>query len=869
MNPLKFVSIFFLTIVLFSHPGSISAQTPSLSANDLSQIKVDELSDEQIQSFARQAENSGMTQQQFEVIARQRGLPPSEISKLRQRMQELGSETDSRQNVDDLNTSNLDQRPPDLSMFDDLLLPDSVQKAQLKIFGMDLFKNANLSFEPSLNLATPKNYQIGPGDEVVIDVWGASEQTYQEILSPDGYIRIPNLGPLYLSGLSVEEATSRAKSRLSKIYAGLVSRDGQPPNTYVQLTLGNLRSIKVNVVGEVVNPGSYNLSSLSTIFNALYFTGGPTENGSLRKIDLYRNGVKKSTLDVYDYIVNGAQEQNIILQDQDVIIVKPYQERITIKGEVKRPGIFESIGEESLGKMIEYAGGFSENAYYSFLSLSRNTGSGKTIITVNSTDYDSFDMSSGDSFEVLPINDRYLNRVQINGAVNREGEFELTDGLTLKGLIEKADGLRGDAFAARGVLVRMNSDFTLTSQEFNASNILNGTEDDIPLQNEDLVEIKSIFDLREDFMLYIDGEVNNPGEFPFVSGLAVEDLLILAGGLKQSASQAEIEVSRRILDEQGVAVNTAEIYNFSINKDLSIGPEASSFELMPFDMVIIRKSPSYEKQLIVEVEGEVLYPGKFSLSKKNERISDVIKRAGGLTNFAYVNGATLQRRTEFFLDDEEQNDLLLKIRKAREEREYQNDTGSEIDSQNESQNQLLAAEELKINDDNIDLIREQLVQDLANSDRRFQGVELKPHESVGIDLNQILRNPGSKYDLIMNEGDRIVIPKFLQTVKMRGELQYPITVRYDKAFSFKDYVSQAGGFTETARKGRSYIVEANGSANRTRKVLFFNNYPDVTPGSEIIVPSRPQRRPLSVGEVLGLLTSLTTLIILVNSQLIQ
>jgi len=809
----------------------LQSQMPfGLSIETLGVIQVDQLSDQQVSSFMNQIQSSGMSQQQLELMAKSRGMSPIELEKLKRRFFELNTSGASAGGVTGgrMRSGSFDARQS--SFLGDNLFTDSLGfDIGPEIFGTEIFENVKLSFEPSLNIPIPENYQIGPGDKIIVDIWGASENTYNLQLSPEGYIHVPSIGPIHVSGLTLEAASKKVISKLTNIYSGLEARAGRPQNTYAQVTLGNLRSVKVHVVGEVKYPGTFNLSSLSSVFNALYYAGGPTEYGSLRTIQVLRGGENVASLDVYDFLVNGTQEQNIRLKDQDVVLVTPYLKRVLIDGEVKRPGIYESKEGESIGDLLVFAGGFAENAYSHFLSIRRNTGREMSIVTVNKEDFDSFTLNGGDQILVETVSERYVNRVQIVGSVYRNGEFELTDGLTLKGLIERADGLKGDAFLGRGLIVRMEDDYTLSTVEFDVKKVLNGSEN-IVLQNEDIVHIKSIFDLREEYSVTIEGEVKNPGAFEYVKDMTVEDLILMADGLKESASKSSVEVARRIKSESVDQLDiTAEVETFSISDDLSLSEEASTFKLEPFDLVIIRRTPTYEEQLLVEMEGEVIYPGKYSLTKKNERISDLMKRAGGLTPFGYPGGATLIRRTEFYLGN-----------------------GSESANGSDSQS------------DDPEEIRRQRLKELGGKALK-EDEDFKTHQFIGIDLGEILNKPGSKLDLILQEGDILSVPRQLQTVRLSGEVLYPITTRHDDSFSFKDYISHAGGFSLTARKNKAYVVYANGSAERTKSFLWFKNYPRVEPGAEIFVPDRPERRRLSAGEIAGLATSFLSLILLINT----
>ncbi|WP_421874963.1 SLBB domain-containing protein [Marinoscillum sp.] len=823
MNKLREVLMlcFMIGIVFLSE-----AQNTQTIQN-LGKVNVDELSDDQIKKFLDQAESSGYSEQQLEILAKARGMSAAQIAKLRQRIAAVRSgqtagggkvSMNSRERLAPNQTQATSDRSSDFDPFGTIFPVDTLEEEALKVFGLEFFNNPDLAFSSNLNIATPKDYQLGPGDQVIIDVWGASEQNYQLEISPEGAIIIPSLGPIHLNGLSMERAESRIKARLKNIYSTL----GE--NTFAQVSLGQIRTISVNIVGEVRRPGTYEVSSFTTAFNALYSAGGPTKNGSFREITVFRSGKQEAVLDAYNFLIEG-KGQNIMLQDQDVLIVKPYLNRVAIEGEVKRPAYYELKSDETLGTLITYAGGFTEQAYTKSLSIRRNLSNRKTVRTVRFGDFESVALQNGDAIDVGGILNQFVGRIRVEGAFNHPGEFELKEGMKLSDAFHLADGLRADAFLQRGVIIRQNDDLSLSNMAFNPQEVLNGTSD-ILLNSEDLIRVQSIFDLRENFTVSIQGEVLKSGQFPYAEGMTVENLIYLANGFKETAAKSFVEVARRVTDEDGDGSNTATIFNFPIDRNLQMKAGDERFVLEPFDLVVIRKSPFYEKQAIVEVEGEVQYPGKYALASKNERISDVLKRTGGPTQYAYIKGATLIRRTEYFVNDQDENET---------------DAAASIRRQ-----------ELKSL-----LERDTLVD---KSQRAF-----KTHESIGIKLDEIIANPGSKYDLILKEGDVLSIPRELQTVRIRGEVLYPSTVRFDDAKSFKQFISQSGGFSESAKKSKSYVVYPNGSAERTKSFLWFKDYPKVEPGAEVIIPKKPDRRRLSPTEILTLATGVGSLAIIVNN----
>lgn len=811
--------ITWLAVFVFVSTISIAQ---NIDPNNLQNLNVDQLTDAQVGKFIEQVESNGYTEDQLLVLAKARGMSDAQISKLRSRineyrsksMQESGS-TSSSGRIRELPQTS--QRKSEYDPFLSIVPEDTTDTEELKIFGLSFFRNQNLSFEPSLNVPTPANYQIGPGDEIIIDVWGASEQNYQLTVSPEGAIRIPNLGPIYLNGLTVQRATARIKYRLKSIYSTLGD------NTFAEVSLGQVRTIKVNVVGEVRMPGTFTVTSFTSAFNALYLAGGPTNTGSLRIIEVYRGGKKVGELDAYKYLVSG-DAQPITLHDQDVILVNPYLNRVYARGEVKRPAIYEMKEGDKLSDLISYAGGFTEEAFYETLSIRRNTGSYKRIESVKKEEFASFGLKNGDDLEVKAITNIYQSRVTLEGAVIQPGEYAWTEGLTLEELIEQANGLRGDAFMGRAVVLRQKDDFTLENLSLDLTEVLNGSKT-FELKNEDLIKIQSIYDLRQEYTVRIEGEVLMPGNYPFSDNQTVEDLIYLAGGFKESAARSFVEVARRINPDSSSDVSkTAEIYNFPISKNLELTDRSSKFKLKPFDLVVIRKSPFYEDQIMIEIEGEVKYPGKYALQSKDERISDVIKRAGGLTPYAYPKGATLIRRTEYFV------------------------------SENDSDETGEAAR-----------IRRQELQGLLQRDTLVESsqAQLKQQEAIGIRLEEILAKAGSEFDLVLRRGDVISIPKELQTVRVRGQVLYPSNIRYVRGASLKNYVGRSGGLTDDARAKRAYVVYANGSAEKTRSFLWFKSYPKIEPGAEIIIPKKPARDKLSAGEVISLSSGIATLSLVV------
>ncbi|MDF9801112.1 protein involved in polysaccharide export with SLBB domain [Catalinimonas alkaloidigena] len=819
---------------------SASAQS-NLLEQDLSKIKVDQLSDAQIKQFINAAEERNLSDQQIETTAVIRGLPRAEVSKLMSRLRSVrlssGSQAQNNRNGTSGNSLNLQDSANVDSSNNKSAGSAMLTKEERKVFGMELFNNQNITFEPSINIATPKNYQLGTGDELMVNIWGASRQNYILEVSREGTVTIDNLGPIYVNGLTVEEASDRIINRLTDIYSGLRSFGERGPNTFAEVSLGRVRSIKVTIVGEVRKPGTYTLPSLASAFNALYLSGGPSFIGSFRDIEIVRNNKVVAILDIYDYLVKGENASTIPLQDQDIIRVVPYDTRIELQGEVKRSGYYEMKGEESLGEAIRFSGGFTDKAYTHRLKVIRKTDRAKRIEDIDGDEISSFTPQNGDLVKVDSILDRFENRVEIVGAVFRTGTYELKEGMTLKELIQKAEGLREDAFTSRALIYRKGEDLTSKVISVSLRDVLTDRAPDIGLQREDLVRVFSIFDLEEEFNVNINGEVQAPGEFSFMRNMTLEDLIAMAGGLKESASQARVEVARRvtaeeILDQENPNVSEnvqmANIFQFYVDKDLSLSPENASFELMPFDQVFVRKSPEYEVQQGVVVKGEVMYPGQYVITNKNERISSLIERAGGLTSFAYLEGARLIRlNPEYYKElNQRKEEVIDSLQRV----QISSEMNSSSVNSNASNNARGTRGKGIVNLQTLD---PELLKTLAAAK-----VRVSETNAIGIELQRILESPKSKYDLILLPGDTLEVPKELQTVQMNGQLLYPSSTRYDRSKGFKHYISEAGGFTKRADKKRAYVIYANGSVDKTGSFLFFKDYPEVKPGAEIIVPQK-------------------------------
>ncbi|WP_057936970.1 SLBB domain-containing protein [Algoriphagus resistens] len=837
----------FMAFLALAIPQAVAQEL-----NQASKIKVDELSDQQVQDLLDRAYDAGLSKSEFLKALEAQGMPDSEVEKMRARIGEEKNDTGRISKLskrDDREQVNKEEISQGMLQFSS----ESVKKPnENEIFGSSLFyqKDRRLSFEPSLNQATPKSYILGSGDLIYIDIYGQSEQYYEATVNPDGFVLLDNIGPVNVAGKSIEEATGILKNRIGKYYPGLL---GNNPNTFLQVTLGNVGTIKVHILSEVRLPGTFTLSAFSTVFNALYAAGGPNENGSMRKIKLVRNNTQIAEIDVYDLLLNGTAQLDLKLQDQDVILVPPYSSHVKIKGEIKRPMIFEVGEDDNLSDLLHYAGGFTDHAFKDRVAISRITGNQRSVSDVYQNQFDMFILKGGDEITVQRILDRYSNRVQIKGAVYREGTFALTDGLTLSQLVKNAEGLRGDAYTTQASILRTKDDLGTEMIQVNLQGILDGTSADIPLRREDVVRIASIYDINNEEYVQILGEVKKPGVYPYSAEMKVEDLIVMAGGFQESANSQDIEIARRLEDSD--LGTLADIIPTQVNPDLGYNPDSPS--LVPFDQVIVRKRASFTMQKLVAVEGQVNSPGIFAIQSSGERISNLIKRAGGINQFAYAKGATLIRRTEFFNTESEQ---LRRQRNLEGLRMKLAEDPSNSEAQAELLQRLLTESPNAVSpvDNQLAQTKKESLDQIASETPGF-AVKLKETEAVAINLDEILKNPGSENDILLEEGDILSVPKLFQTVRMRGDVVYPTTLRHESGRSLKHYINGAGGFERRANRKQTYVVYANGAVKRTKGFLGIRNYPPIEPGAEVIVPTKGPKTPLRLGEVVGITTGLATL----------
>lgn len=795
----RLITLFFLIFVL---SGVVMAQ---------------QMSDDQVIQYVKEANKSGKSQKQITTELLRRGVTKEQVSRIQQKYSEsntvsnksneMPSQLRQRTLVDDGGGQRRTTDYSEVGMLDETVGGRVDNRADntattdnaSQIFGHDVFTNRNLTFEPSINLATPVDYRLGPGDEVIIDVWGASENTIRQSISPEGTIQVSGLGPVQLSGMTVKDANAYLQREFSKIYSGI---SGSEPTSQIKLTLGDIRTIQINIMGEVAVPGTYTLSSFSSVFHALYRAGGVNKIGSLRSIKVVRNGKTIADLDVYDYLMKGKMKDDIRLQEGDVIIVNPYESLVRIAGKVKRPMFYEMKPTETVATILNYAGGFTGDAYKKAVRIIRKSGREHQVYNVDEMDYSVFRLDDGDSISVDAVLKRFENRVEIRGAVYRSGLYELSGTVnTVKQLIKKAEGLRGDAFLNRALLDRENEDLSHEVIAVDLGGLLKGTVADIPLQKNDILYIPSIHDLKEEETISIHGEVASPGTFLFSKNMTIEDLLVQSGGLLEAAATTKVDITRRIKDPKSTSFSSVlgKTYSFDIKDGLVVGGEGD-FHLEPFDEVYVRKSPAYRKQQNVVVAGEVLFGGNYALVKKNERLSDLISKAGGIIPDAYVKGARLIRK----MTEEEQRRQADAVRMAR--------MGEGKDS--------ISVEKLNISDT----------------------------YTVGINLEKAISNPGSDFDLVLREGDVLFIPEYINTVKISGAVMYPNSVLYKRGESLRYYINQAGGYGNLAKKKKAYVVYMNGTVSRLKS----RDKKAIEPGCEIIVPSKEEKKRMSTAEILGM-----------------
>ena len=824
--------IFLSLCMMMLAIGSVSAQSS--------------MTDEQIMKFVIKEHNSGTSQKEIVTKLMQRGVTIDQIRQVRkkyermQKNQGLGTVAENGNAADESRLrknngsnqvessdqgANLQQKEVAANMrteLGDMISNDSVdidtplmkpekEESGKRIFGHDIFNKKSLTFEPNMNIATPENYILGAGDAVFVDIYGASQKSEQVTISPDGFIVIEGFGPIQVAGLTVAQANSRVRSQLGARYS----------SSKIRLSVGQTRTIVVNVMGEVKAPGTYTLSAFSSVFHALYMAGGPSKIGTLRNIKVYRHNKLVSTVDVYDYILNGKLSGNVRLGDNDVIVVGSYDCLVNITGKVKRPMYYEMKKSESVGTLIDYAGGFAGDAYRKSVRVVRKSGTQYSVYNVNEFDMGSFRMADNDSVSVDSIIPRFSNMVEVKGAVFRPGMYQIgKDILSVKTLLENAEGVTEDAFTVHAVMHRLKPDRTLEVISVDVDGIMNGTVADIPLKNEDVLFIPTRQEARVQQTVTIYGEVMYPGTYRFADNETLEDFVLQAGGLKDAASMHNVLVSRRISNPHALTTDSilAHTFNFSLKDGFIIDGEPG-FKLQPFDEVFIRRSPGYVTQQNVSILGEVMFAGAYTLTKKNERLSDLFKRAGGATDLAFIEGARLIRR----LNEAERRRVVELVRLRKEEKE-------------------MNLMEMAINNN-------RSMADI-NADKKIQEVtEIPDSYPVGIELDKAIAHPGSDEDIVLRAGDEIFIPTYNGTVKITGEVMYPNSVTFMDGKSAKYYINQAGGYNRYAKKSQAYVIYMNGTIAKV------NDGAKIRPGCEIVVPQKSVARKLTTTEYLAIGTS--------------
>ncbi|MEI8074776.1 MAG: SLBB domain-containing protein [Bacteroidota bacterium] len=805
----RFCSILILVLLL-----AVSGQKAQAQG---SPMNIENLTDQQLIILMGQYQLFGLSDLEMEVKAREKGLSADQVTLLKKRMSMMDPSIMKDINAPTKNVAD-PYEPRSKIKYNKFLrvsVPDTTNS--LKVFGSSIFDNQDLSFEPNLSIATPQGYIIGVGDQISVDVFGLSDVTKKLKVTPEGDIRFPNLGPVKVSGLTVEEARMKMKKALTKIYPGITNG-----SVSVQLSISQIRSIQVTLIGEIKYPGNYDVSSLSTLMNALYTSGGPNAIGSFRNIELVRNGKSIAIFDLYDFLLKSDLTKNLLLQDGDVIRVNPYQTRVALKGAVKKQALFDVKPNETAADILNYAGGFADIGYKEIIRVFRFGTRSKELITVKSNQLASFKLVSGDTLVVDTLANVFDNRVSINGAVYYAGAYGITQMPTLKDVIEAAKP-KADAYTARALLRRLKPDLTPEFINFNINEVLAG-KFNMPLVREDSIQIYKISELREKYLITVNGEVNKPGVYDYFDNMTVQDLVLMSKGYKEGASLQKIEVSRRLLPNkiENPAQKDSAVYSLIKEIDLSNGNEADlNFKLAAFDIVSVRRSPLYKEQINVTVEGEVVYPGNYTLAGNAERISDVINRAGGLKLKGFAGGAILIRKT---YRDISENDATLVNSKTNL---INTQSGKEAN--------------------------------LSSSDTSTIKNLYKEQKAVGIQLDKILAKPGSAEDLFLLEGDIIKVPKQLQTIQTFGSVNVPKQIVYYEGITFQDAIIESGRYSMNASRKNAYVIYPNGQVRKTKSFLFIRSNPEIKPGTEIYIPAKRPKAKMSTGEYIGLVTSLTGL----------
>ena len=854
------------------------------------------ISDAQILQIISAANQRGMSSQEVAAFAKSKGYSDQDISAIMQRANTLNANNGASQS----SSSSMLRQQVQFGQ-SDIFKTGSFDTASLnnqesKIFGYEVFHNNSISFSPNMNMATPKDYVVGPGDQLIVQVYGIAQASFNLYVNTEGKVVIPNVGVVHVGSLSIDAVKTMLTQKIGTRYAGL---QGSNPSSFLMLTVGNIRTIKINIVGDVKTPGAYELPSFTTIFNALYAAGGPTINGSFREVQLFRGGKQIANTDLYEFLLKGKTDKNLRLEDNDVLLIPKYNKRVELVGEVRRNLFFELKGKETVETLIEMAGGFTESAYKKMVTIQRINGLNKSIINVTDKEQASTVLEDGDFIAIGKTLTNYKNRIQILGSVNRTGDYELKANMKVADLVELAGGLKADAFYKRAILYRTNNDLQQESINIDLSKAIEKENtNNIILQKEDLLVIASIYDIKENYFVTLQGEVNQTGVFPYTKGMTIGELILKANGFKEAASGSSIELVRRVRDDNDKIAN---IIHVEVEKDLSIKNTDKDIALEPFDQVYVRAAVGFRNLKKVYVQGEANYTGQFIMDKPNMTIGDLLKRAGGVLNSSNVKGAVLIRRTIFYNKVSNENEYLNRLEELRAR--YVDSTNSGFTesakiklSQIDKEINELSVKKIKNQETSADIgnlskssdprnkkdttsktknkTEQENIEDLktALQARVFKNlrdvtVNEDQYQFVSINLEKIIAaTSASKYDVQLQEGDILYIPTFNETVSVSGDVLYPVAVKYEEGATLKDYINQAGGFNNTALKSKAYVVEANGVVKRTHQFFGIRFYPEIAAGAQIFVPqNNKQKSNLSIDRILGLTSSLVTTYLLIQN----
>jgi len=802
--------VILLTLLFCSNLQSYSQNIPS----NASSVDVNSLSEAQIKQIQKEISENGLSISQAAELAKAKGASQSQINELIQRLNSNGiysTETNDAINVANKNLALEDSITKIGAISVKKELPESLKNNNL--FGYDLFNKKNLTFSPSSNIPVPDDYTIETGDNIMINIWGDSQQNYTLTVNKSGNINIPDIGPVRVSGINFSEISGTIKKRLTSIYNGML---GEKPNTFAEINVIGASPIQINIIGEAYAPGTYTIPATASAFNALYLSGGPNNNGSFRNIRILRDNKLYKTIDIYDYLINGKTSENISLRNQDIIYIPTYYKRVETMGAFKRNNIFEMKSDEDFNQLIKFSGGFKPNASIDRIMITRIQDDQYNLIDLKESQFSSFQIKNGDIVYAKSSLNKFKNRLTITGAVLRPGTYGLTENLKLSELITKAGGLLPEYFEHRGLIIRLDDQYFPTTIPFDIDKVMDGTKD-ITLKKEDKIIIRDIFSIGEKKTVQINGEVIKPGEYTFNRNLSIEDLIFKAGGLKEAASDSYIEIARRNSYQAADSVinKMASIYRIKINRDLKIKDKDKKFILLPFDQVYVRRAPSYQAQQNVTIEGEVKYPGVYSINRKDEKISDLIIRAGGLLPSAFSEGATLER---------------------------------DIKSQKKYKQQLKSIQNIEDMDSTID-------------------IKIQTNPKLELRLSDIIKNPGTSYDYFLMEGDHITIPQKSDEIWVNGEVLNPMGLAWETGRGVKYYIKNSGGLSTNAKKGKIYVVYGNGVSKATSSRIFWKKYPSVKPGCQIIVPKKPERTGDNTTKYLSIATTFASLAVAIAAVL--